>query len=477
MNSPYDTEVWAEHRRPLDRLERKLVNRSLTVTDPDALRRLEQLRYALSFARLTAVRNPDGGDVDLIGPMAAHTGIVRAMLEPRVLGTTGLNDALTVAPELVQRTLDTRASVLARLGVDRVSLEREVTTRQLVVASGGGGGAGYVFPGAYDVLDRAGIEPALMLGTSIGALMSMFRCRRRRFDLAALIAAARVLKWGRIFRVLEADSRYGLPATLRLYLRSALGSLFETDDRAMWLSDMEIPLYVVVSGITVDALKHDLNYYETLIADDVRTTTTMRARSGIKAMAMLREFLTNRSALRQIVLGRDPGTEDFDTLDAAGFSAAIPGIIHYDVVRHEPRMARILDRLYAVHGITRLGEGGMVSNVPARVGWESAMAGELGGHRNVFVLSLDCFSPSRSRLRWFPFQQMVRQANVAADLVFTDRYVPFDKTLSPLNLVPALPEAMLAIRWGREAMSEHMPFLREMLRPIEVLRERDAVIG
>lgn len=471
MDSVVDIERTRAHREPLDQLERLLVRRTLDLDDPTTERHVARLRYVMSFARLTTVRGEDGNDVSLMGPLAAHNLIVRDALTPRLTKDSDLAGLFRVTDELVERTTRGRASVLDHMRIDRDALEREVTTRKLVVASGGGGGAGYVYPGAYDMLDRDGLEPALMVGTSMGALMSMFRARRQRFDLAALVAAARALTWGNVFRILESESRYGLPATLRLYLRGALGTLFQRDQRAMRMSDMEVPLYIVATGITVDALKHDLHYYENYIADDMRTSRTMRARSGLKAMSMLKEFLTNRRALREIVLGRDVGTEDFDVLDAAGFSAAIPGAIHYDVIRDDSRMRHILDTLYANHGITRLGEGGMVSNVPARIGWEAAMTGRLHGHRNAFVLALDCFSPSRSRLAWYPFQRLVYQSNVADDRTYADLYVAFPKTPSPLNLVPTLPDAMQAIRWGRDTMNAHMPYVRAMMAPIPVLAE------
>jgi predicted acylesterase/phospholipase RssA len=468
------TARWAARRRPFDRAETALVEATLRGDDPELRRQVEQLRYALGFAKLTTVRNPDGAEVDLDGPLALHANAILELLGTTPAGKVDLQALRNATPEIVQRTAQTRRSVLEHLPLDRDALEREVTTRQLVIASGGGGGAGFVYPGAYDMLDRVGLIPSLMVGTSIGALMSMFRCRRRFFDLAALVAAARTLSWSNLFRVLESENRYGLPATLRLYLRTALGSLFERDGSPLRLSDMEIPLLIVSTGITLDALKHDLNFYEHLLDGDVRTSPTMRARSGLKAMSMLREFMGRRDALREIVLGRAAGTLDFDVLDAAGFSAAIPGVIHYDVLRNDPRMTVLLDALYASYGITRLGEGGMVSNVPARIGWESAVAGMIGGHRNAFVLALDCFAPSRTRLAWYPFQQAVRNANVTADQRFADCYVPFPHTLSPLNLVPAVPDAMQAIRWGREAVRDSLPLIQEMMRPVQVLRERDA---
>lgn len=474
----FDTPRIAERRRPYDRLERRLVRLGLAAgNDPETRRRLDALRYAVSFARLTIVTHDDGSEIDLSGVQAAHAQAIYDLLSPHLIDQRDLPGALRTADEAIARTLRARESVLERLPVQREALEAEVSERLLVVASGGGGGAGYVYPGAYDMLDRAGITPSLMVGTSIGALMSAFRAKRRRFDLAALLSASRALSWSKVFQVLEVESRYGLPATLRLYLRTALGELFMDGDRPLWLSDMEIPMFTVVTGITVDALKHDLHYYEHLIQDDLRTTSTMRARAGLRAMSIAREFLSAPEALREIVVGREPGTEHFDTLDACGFSSAIPAVIHYDVLREDPRMHEILDTLYARRGITRLGEGGMVSNVPARVAWETAASGWLGPRRNVFVLSLDCFSPSPGRIAWYPFQQLVRQSNVLADRAYTDLYLPFPKTLSPLNLVPPVQDAMRAIRWGRDEIEPHMPFIREMMRPIPTLKRPDGPDG
>lgn len=479
----FDTARAAARRRPFDILERRLVRCAMDADDPETIRLVDQLRYAISFAKLTAIRNPDGEEIDLSGVQSLHANRVRDRLAPFLLDKRDdLTGALHVAPEIIGWTLESRASVLDRLPVDRDALEAEVTTRMLLVASGGGGGAGYVYPGAYDMLDRIGLTPSLMVGTSIGSLMGMFRARRARFDLATLVSAARALSWGRIFRVLESDNRYGLPATLRLYLREALGHLFQVDadgqpggeTRDVWVSDLEIPYYSVVTGITVDALKHDLNFYEHLLDEDVRRPRVMQARSGLKAMKILQEFLASPEALREIVIGRTPGTEHFDVMDAAGFSAAIPGVIHYDVLRDDPRMTSILDQLYATYGITRLGEGGMISNVPARIAWETAAAGLLeNGRRNSFVVALDCFAPSITRPVWLPFQEAVRRANVQADRAFADFYLPFPRTLSPLNLVPAVEDAMKAIRWGREAITLYLPWIRKMMDPIPVLRDHE----
>lgn len=461
---------WADTRRPFEDLESRVVLLGLQQPGEDAQPVVDALRYALSFAKLTVIRAEDGRDVDVSGPLALHARWVRETLGPRVEAARGIWAASRELPEVLRRTRMARKSLLEHLPIDRDSLEAEVTTRLLAIASGGGGGAGYVYPGVYELLERSGLTPDFMVGTSIGALMSMFRARRRRYDFAPLVAAARRLSWSGVFQVLETASRYGLPATLRLRLRTSLGSLFLREDgQPMRFCDAEIPLAIVVTGITVDALKHDLDYYEHLLDDDVkRTSLSGRLDGTLKVVKILREFLSRPDALRCIALGRDPDTEDFDILDAAGFSSSVPGVIHYDVLRDDPQMHRILDRIYARYGITRLGEGGLTSNVPAKIAWETVASGRFG-RRNCFVLALDCFAPSSRRLAWYPITQAVRTANVEADRRFADLYLPFPRTLSPMNLVPSIRDSMTAIRWGREEMTPHMPFVSAMCRPIPIL--------
>ena len=460
-------------RRPLDALEAELVRRWVAKPSIATRGQLEQLRYVLSFARLTQVRTTAGVDVDVTGINHLHALHVQEVVEQRI-HESGPFPVLKSLDDLVARTARARRAVLDHLPLDRDSLEEEVCTRVLAVACGGGGGAGYVYPGVFESLERHGMTPGLVTGTSIGSLMAMFRCRLKRYDPAPMIAAARSLSWGKVFRVMESQSRYGLPATLRLYLQHALGHLFRhPEGRSLRLSDMGIPLYVVATGITVDALKHDVDYYDHLIQrDQVRLGgRSFSLRSVVKTLNILREFLANTDALRTVVLGRTPGTEDFDVLDAAGFSAAIPGVIHYDVIREDPHMHRFLDRLYADWGISRLGEGGMVSNVPARIAWEGVVGGDVG-RRNAFVLALDCFAPNRRSLAWFPLQQLVKTNNVDADRLYADTYVTFKRTPSPVSLVPTLEGVFRAMSWGGEGLEPHLPFVQEMMRRLPVLPEQ-----
>ena len=473
LGAGFDAERVATRRRPFEEMEARIGALFLEAEDDAARPVFDALRYALNFAKLTAVQNPDGSDVDVMGIQAPHANRLREHLGPRIEDAETIWSLSRSLPMVMEETRRSRAQLLEHLPLHRDSLEAEVTTRLLAIVSGGGGGAGYVYPGAYEVIERMGRIPDLMVGTSMGALMSLFRCRRRRWDFAPLVGAANDLAWTNTFEVLETRHRYGIPATLRLYLRRAIGRHFlRKDGDSMRLGDMGIPLFVMTTGIRVERLKHDLDYYEHLMDETMSGRGVRRGiRGALKAVSVLTEFLANRDALEAVVLGLEDGTDQFDALDAAGFSAAIPGVIHYDILRDDPRMHRMLDQLYAQRGITRLGEGGVVHNLPARVAWEALASGRFG-RRNGFVLALDCFAPDPGRIAWLAIQQAIRSANVEADRKFADRYVSFKRTLSPMNLVPSAEDALTAVRWGREQMEPHKPYLQLMLEDIPVLRDQ-----
>lgn len=461
-----------QRKRALEVLDNILVRRWLDDKERSADQVAPSVRYALSFARLTKVRNRHHEDIDLTEHLAMHSEWVLDQLTPRIEGSRRVGELASLVPELIRRTITARDEVLRTADIDRDSLEQEVTQRHLVVVSGGGGGAGYVYPGAYEAFERLGQIPDLMVGTSIGALLSMFRCRRKRWDMAPMVSASRSLSWSGVFKVLETESRYGLPATLRMHLRAALGHLFRhPSGRPLWLSDMPIPLLMVTTGIKVGALRHDLHHYEHLMDGTVRQPAGRWALGGgARLFKTVGEFLSRRDSLVQVVLGQDPGTEDFDVLDGAGFSSAIPGLLHYDVLRDDQRMRRMLDRLHDRYGITRLSEGGLTSNLPARVAWEAVQAGKIG-RRNGLVVALDCFAANPRRPVWYPLQTLLRLSNTEADRAFADAVVTFPKTLSPVNLVPTMEEALKAIRWGRAAMDPHLAFIERSLQTVPVLKE------
>ena len=299
----------AEHllamRTPLRDLEHKLIYMSLE--EPGAFPRefVSELRYIISFARLLTIQNIDSEDVDVSDYLSRHRWWVTHQLRPRFLGDNPAADLRAILPELRSETISMRDKLLGALPIDRESLEDEVTQRQLVVVSGGGGGGGYGYAGAFLLLHRHGLVPDLLAGTSIGALVSMFRARHRVFDQLPMIESSRRLKWNTVFRILETENRYGVPATLRLYLRTALGSLFQdVKGRPITFEDCEIPLLIMTTGLTVDAFKHDMDYYEHFMDDAVRPGLGFRLsrfRNMAKLITIFQEFYKNPDAMREVV--------------------------------------------------------------------------------------------------------------------------------------------------------------------------------
>lgn len=459
-------------RQPLEEMEARAIRLALAKPAEIPSNRVDALRYVLSFARLSLVRNEDGTDVDLSEAMSGHAWKVRETLRP-LLGVPqppegALARASQALPALVADTRERRRRILEHFALSPESLDSEVCHRPLVVICGGGGGAGYGYAGAWTALQRRNLQPELIAGTSMGALIALFRARRKVFDPAPMYHAARRLSWPGVFRILQMESRYGVPATLRLYLRSAIGSLFHTPDgRPLTFADLEIPLLIVATGLGVDALKHDLSYYEHFLDDAVSENFQLRRSLAQKIVAVstiFRELMSTPDALREVVFGADPATFDADILDAAGFSSSIPGLIHYDVVRDDNRMKLLLDDLYARYGITRLVEGGIVNNVPVRPAYDEVQAGRIT-RRNAFYLALDCFSPRARTALFLPIQQIVRP-NVARNLPFANEYFALQKTLSPLNLVPTISDVMNAQQWTMDELEPRMEFIEASLRRI-----------
>ncbi len=457
-------------RTPLEALEASLVRRDLDRPGTVTPKVLNQLRYVLSFAKMTVVRDSGGRDVALADRLAPHRWRVLEALKPHLEGEgQGVGAAGQALSPLLEQTLRERARLVDDAVIDRDSLDAEVGTRQLVVVLGGGGGSGYGYPGGYTLLNRYGLQPELIAGTSMGALLGLFRARTRQFDLAPMVAAAESLSWQKVFRVLDLDSRYGVPATLRLYLRAAIGHLFENPDGSpMTLADLELPMLVVVTGITVDGLKHDLDYYEHFMDDYVGPGSVFRrsrfSRVG-RVAGVMKEMMSTPEALREIVFGADQASVQADVIDTVGFSSAIPGLLHYDIYRDDERMRRLLDTLYGQTGITRLLEGGVVNNLPCKPAYAEIMTGRIG-RRNPFVMSMDCFAPRARSPIFFPVQQILR-SSIAKNLPFAHHSFSMKRRLSPLNFVPTVADITKAMSWTIEELEPEMEFIARMCRPLE----------
>jgi hypothetical protein len=173
-------------------------------------------------------------------------------------------------------------------------------------------------------------------------------------------------------------------------------------------------------------------------------------------------FIDLRVVKPIVITGDDPQL-DFDVLDAASFSSAIPGVLHHETT--DPRMIPLLDDLFAERGIAALVDGGAASNVPVELAWKRVRDGKLGT-RNACYLALDCFHPQwDSHHLWLaPILQAI-QLQMLRNLPYADHLVRFERTLSPINLAPSAGAIDRACRWGRESVDKAVPVTSALLQP------------
>ena len=440
------------------------------------------IRYALSLGRCWQVRGPDGRDVAVAALLRPLRERLREVLGPLFDGARGSSpepyQLLPAARACAQAARTARAAVLAKVGhrLPADVLDREVRERHLIVVCGGGGGTGYVHLAAFALLEAAGLQPALLAGSSMGAILGLFRAREKRFDLARIPEILSDLSYRKIFRLGAQSSRYGLPGPLRLHLRSAIGHWFRHPDGSpLRLCDLPIPLLVTVTGIRRGRLPRPLEEYERLAGvsghDDPEQLGLRALRAGVlRVTSAIAEMVRAPRLTGRLVFGSSDETRQADAIDAAGFSASVPGVIHYDVLRDDQRMHELLGRLLWRHDLTRLCDGGVIDNVPARTAWRFVQRAGLGptGSRNTVTLALDCFAPRLLTPLWYPLQS-VAAPGVTRNRPYAHLYKAFRKTLSPLDLLPRQPSLSRIIDSAKEELLAELPILQRLLAPIREL--------
>jgi predicted acylesterase/phospholipase RssA len=318
---------------------------------------------------------------------------------------------------------------------------------------------------AFQLLERYGLVPRLLGGTSMGAALALFRARRLRWRAEDVNQVLSQLSFRTLFRFLQGESRYGLPAAMRLYLRAAIGEFLQgPDGHPLTLGQLAIPLLVSVTGVRNGALPRDPSYYEHLLdvpAEEERPLSLARVAS--QAFQAVGELFAQRDRLARIYLGVDDETRDFDAIDAVGFSSALPGVVHYDVLRDDERMHALLDALFRREALFRLVDGGLVDNLPARTAWAAVQRG-LVGQRNAFVLALEGFGPKLSQPLWYGLEQLAA-ASVAWNRPFIHLLRSFQRVLSPADIVPDAADLQRAINDGKAELHPDLPFLAHMVRP------------
>lgn len=461
--------------RPLEEMEISLVRAAQL--DPDLLNPIEEgvLRTALSMARLYKVRH-EGRDVGMGAFLAPFREDVERRLKPVLLGSRRpVREALVpLVRDLREETLRTRDDLVKRFQnrLPADAIHREIRHKALVLVSGGGGGTGYVYLGIMDLLDEFGIKPALLVGTSIGAILSLFRSRMPRFDHTEMVNIVRGLSWKRLFRALSTEARYGVPGALRLLLRAGLGRYFDANPErgsGVRLRELPIPVIMAVSGVRKGMLPQPLEFYARLLSLNASSLLrpTELARQMQLAMGSLADFFMRPEIMVKLHLGADSDTAEFDALDAAGFSCALPGIIHYDVLRDDPRMHTLIGDLMATRKVAAFIDGGLVDNVPAKAAWRAVHKGQIGT-RNAFILAMNGFAQRFTTPLWLPLQRLA-EANVNGNRPYAHLMIDFKKTLSPLELVPSVELVAQAIAMGRQQLIPDVPFLTRMLAPLPAL--------
>jgi predicted acylesterase/phospholipase RssA len=470
---PRDLDNLRARVRPFEEAElalvRSVVSLARWISEPDE----HALRYALNLARVTRVRAPDGQDLDLEEFLAPFREEVLATAVPLLTRSGGVDrqSVASLVPQLSARARDWRGRVGNTFGgrLPLGALDREVCEKALVLVCGGGGGVGYSYLGGFALLEQFGLTPRLLAGTSMGAVLLLFRSRRIRYQPEELTDVVGKLSFRRLFRLLQTESRYGLPAALRLYLRHGIGEFLKgPDGHPLNLDQLAIPLLVAVTGVRNGALPHDSSYYEHLLDLHGRLPSPNVIKRMVNEMVgAIGELIQQRDRFARIYLGADDATRSFDAIDAVGFSSALPGVIHYDVLRDDERMHAMLQELFRKHDLFRLVDGGLVDNLPARAAWGYLQKGTLGT-RNAFVLAFDGFAPKLSQPLWFGLEQLAAQ-NVARNRPFIHHQKSFQKVLSPLELLPRTGSLLRAVQEGKGELLPEMPFVVRMCRPFPPL--------
>lgn len=470
-------------RLQLQRMERSLVRARLA--QPAAMARddYECLRYALGLARLHVFR-PHGTATDVtvnskyVAPLR-HWLLdnLHATLRDTSIGAVQKLSICREAMDEVRGRATRQRHRLLKAHADDFSpeaLDREAGQRALVTVAGGGGGAGFVYVGAMACLNDYGLIPDYIVGNSMGSILGSMRAARRQPDFDDMKAFGRELKNREVFNTANRRrAEFCVPGLLQLHLK-AMHERLQIGDlgRPMRLGEMAIPLDLVVAGVR----RRPYNR----LPGDVRQPGTNNSamlplplRVAGRLSRVLRFF--NSDLVEPVVLGRDRDTRQIHTVDAAGFSAAVPTILQYEPGPDAGMTRGILSELMHKRDLAGLVDGGVADNVPMRSAWRGVAEGR-AGTRNAYYLAFDCFQPrvDMKNIWLWPIMQSV-QMQMRNNRPYADMLIQFEPTLSPINIVPGPTGFNKSVTWGYEQMQARMPEVLEMLRPVSLMKQSSQV--
>lgn len=452
---------------------------------PDVLTRQEfrRLRYLLTFARLTVFEpgaaGPGGvrgrGDVSVADELVGFRELVVDVLHDPLRNEPDLRTRLAAAKEalahLAPTLEDERARVAERHADDftLAELDAEVGYKALVCVLGGGGGAGYVYLGAMMRLVEVGLTPAYMLTASFGAIVGSVVARTLPIPIEEYIDWAKTVTYRGVLGPEQLHRKHGLTGLFSLRFDTFADAMFRRDDgEPLRMKDLAIPYETVVAGVhkqSFDRLPGRFHRSE-LSALGLRALPRLKLGAGAALAARLWQvaaFIDSR-VVKPIVIGGDDLTAEFNVVDAASFSSAIPGVLHHE--SNDPRMHALLDQLCAERDVAALVDGGAASNVPVELAWKRIRDGKLGT-RNACYYAWDCFHPQwNPRHLWLvPITQAV-QVQMVRNAPYSDRIVRFRPTLSPATLAAPPKSIDRAIEWGRDSLEPSLPMIQHLVEPV-----------
>lgn len=473
----------AEPALLLQKMENRLVRHHLAAPDVLSEEQLRRLRYILNFARLADFapgaagpgRNEGRADVSVgeeLRPWRAK--VTDALYEPlreERDAVAALRAARDLLVDLVDEQDEQRSVLLERHGGDfsAAELDAEAGYKKLVTVLGGGGGAGFVYIGGMQRLLEAGLIPDYMIGSSFGSILGSVVGRTLPVPIDEYVAWAKTVSYHRIIGPESVRRRHGLSGMFSLRFDEFAHALFTREDgERMRMSDLAIPFDAVVAGVRRGSYAKLPSRFRRREIAALRMRFVPHLPIGIGPQVAARlwqvaAFIDSR-VVKAVVIGGDDLTRDFNVVDAASFSSAIPGVLHHET--RDPRMHAGLDALCADHDVAALIDGGTASNVPVELAWKRVRDGRLGT-RNACYLAFDCFHPQwdPKHLWLVPITQAI-QLQMLRNAPYADQIVRFAPTLSPVNLAPSAAAIDRACEWGTASADRAIGVTSALMEPV-----------
>ncbi len=433
-------------------------------------------RCALRLAQLTRVKNNNGDSVHIESALM----LLRERLKPLLMEMRQEDFSVSATLKLIKKIkavcqdeyADLRSFFETR--IDRESLIYAIRRRPFALVLGGGGGTGYGFLGVLRQLEKVGVRPHMLAGTSMGAILGAFRSLHRGFHLSAIFRYLDDLHWKQLFKSGGPGGSLCLPALMELRLHEALRNRFMVHGADRRLRDVHIPIRLCVAGLPAEN--------DASVQKELMDSLSMRS-GGLASMSSILNPIRWRRTFRALTgvlngwtqvdwkplyIGADHESKDFLLLDALAYSASVPGVFHYNIDR--PLMMQAWEQWCEAHGVRRLVDGGIADNLPAQAIVDADAEGVMPGH-DPFILSVDTFS-TEAKMNWFfsPIQA-IAETKTERGRELSHEVLRLKKVLSPLSVVPNAKDLLAAVRDAEEESRSVAEKIANILEPIDVSAE------